>query len=79
MTPRCEAAHCDDPRPCSGRGDLVLVVDRHGGSCAGCVRHAAQLVAAVSEARVYPFAGDDGHVIAVLRLAGTRTPGDYRD
>lgn len=66
--PRCAAAHIDDPSPCDGPVDSVVVRDKSGGEAAGCVRHAAAMLAAVDGATVH--AGSvPASAIDVLRRA----------
>jgi hypothetical protein len=51
--PFCAAAHIDDPRPCDGPADAVVVRDKFGGEASGCVRHAAAMLAAVDGSTVH--------------------------
>jgi len=52
---RCPAAHPEDPSPCHGPADAVLVVDAVGDEAIGCVHHGAALLASVAGSRVYPL------------------------
>ena len=51
--PRCAAAHIDDPSPCDGPADAVLVRDKVAGEAKGCVRHAAAMLRAVEGSTVH--------------------------
>ncbi|MFD7918764.1 hypothetical protein ACFV3R_06025 [Streptomyces sp. NPDC059740] len=53
---RCAAAQREDPTPCDGPADTVTVLDRLGHEVAGCVHHAARLLAGLDGGRVHPFA-----------------------
>lgn len=76
---RCPAAHPEDRRPCDSRPDAVLVVDMGGGQMAGCIRHAAQLCATVSESRIYPLAGGPEAAVEAAYVALSRTPFDFAE
>ena len=71
---RCAAAHLDDPRPCSGALDAVLILDRVGASVTACVLHGAVLLASLDGGRVYPLAGS---AVFVYRLAQGLQPFDF--
>lgn len=59
---RCAAAHHDDPTPCEGPHDAVLIRDRQMSRArdamtegiTGCVHHGARMLASIDGARVYP-------------------------
>ncbi|QSB14043.1 hypothetical protein JQS43_21270 [Natronosporangium hydrolyticum] len=69
----CAAAHPEDWSPCDGPVDAVRVVDRAGDSVAGCVHHAAVVLASVVEARVYP-GSVAGAAIEAFRRSRARRP-----
>jgi hypothetical protein len=50
---RCAAAHPEDPTPCVGPHDAVLVLDRHGAGADGCEHHGARLLASLDGGRIY--------------------------
>lgn len=56
-TPRCGAAHDDDPSPCDSPVDSVRIVDKLGDEAFGCHRHGAALLASLEGGRVYPGSG----------------------
>ncbi|MCX4547193.1 hypothetical protein [Streptomyces sp. NBC_01565] len=53
---RCAAAHTEDPTPCEGPHDAVLIRDRQTttGGVPGCVHHGARMLASLEGGRVYP-------------------------
>jgi hypothetical protein len=71
-TPQCQAAHPDDRSACEGPPDAVRVVDVAGGQAYGCVRHAATMLAAIADARVYPSTVPGAAIDAYHRAASLR-------
>lgn len=59
---RCAAAHAEDPTPCEGPHDAVLIRDQHMSRARdamtegvpGCVHHGARMLASLEGGRVYP-------------------------
>ncbi|MFF9787148.1 hypothetical protein [Streptomyces nigrescens] len=49
---RCPAAHHDDPTPCVGDHDAVLIVDQDDTVTEGCEHHGARLLASLEGGRV---------------------------
>jgi hypothetical protein len=74
---RCEAAHVDDPRPCDGPPDAVKIVDRTGAAAAGCLLHAAALLASLDGGWVHQLNGPEGSAIEVFRRAQALPPFDF--
>lgn len=70
-TSRCGAAHVEDVRQCEGQRDAVRIIDRTGAGVAGCLLHAAVLLASLVDGRVIPLNGPDGSAIEVFRRAQT--------
>lgn len=70
--PRCSAAHIDDPSPCSGPADSVLVRDKTGAEVSGCARHAAQVLAAVEGATVHAGSVEGAAIDAFKRAQRLR-------
>jgi hypothetical protein len=77
-TVRCRAAHAEDVRQCEGQRDAVQIVDRTGAGVAGCVLHAAVLLASLVDGRVIPLNGPDSSAIDVFRRAQTMPAFDFR-
>lgn len=69
---RCAAAHPQDRSGCEGPGDAVRVVDRAGDEVAGCVRHAAVVLASVEGAGVYPGSVAGAAVVVFERARSLR-------
>ena len=57
----CDARHRADRTRCEGPADAVEVTDRSGSTVAGCVRHAAALVATLDGGRVVDGPGSGGY------------------
>ncbi|GAA0668229.1 hypothetical protein GCM10009535_55110 [Streptomyces thermocarboxydovorans] len=73
-TPRCPAAHPDDPTPCEGPA-VVTVLDAHNAGADGCQHHAARLLASLEGGRVYPLPdAPAGAAIRVFTAADTLPP-----
>ena len=72
-SPRCPAAHADDPTPCAGPV-VVTVLDTTNSGANGCEHHGARLLASLDRGRVYALPdAPDGAAIRVLKAAdGTR-------
>lgn len=84
---RCATAHPDDPTPCQGPRDAVLIRDRQMSRArnamtegvAGCVHHGARLLASLDGGRVYPGPGDQADAaIEAYTLAQTLRPYEWR-
>jgi hypothetical protein len=58
-TPRCAAAHPDDPSPCEGVQQVVRIVVG-ADEVLACIQHGARLYASVDGAEVYPVGPPDG-------------------
>ena len=67
-TMRCAAAHRQDPTPCEGPGDAVLIRDAAMGrrrsddderGVLGCVHHGARMLASLEGGLVYPGPSND--------------------
>lgn len=71
---RCQAAHPDDPTPCSGP-PTVTVLDARNAGADGCQHHAARLLASLEGGRVYglPHA-TPGAAIRVFKAAADIRP-----
>jgi hypothetical protein len=71
---RCQAAHPDDPTPCSGP-PTVTVLDATNAGADGCQHHAARLLASIEGGRVYglPHA-TPGTAIRVFKAAASIRP-----
>ncbi|MER6064848.1 hypothetical protein ABT167_27475 [Streptomyces sp. NPDC001792] len=66
-TPRCPAAHPEDPTPCGGP-IVVTVLDAHNAGANGCEHHGARLLASLDGGRVYPLPdAPDGAAIRVFK------------
>ncbi|MEV4864255.1 hypothetical protein [Streptomyces ossamyceticus] len=78
-TPRCPAAHPEDPTPCSGQ-PTVTVLDAKNASADGCQHHAARLLASLDGGRVYglPHA-TPGTAIRVFKAAASIRPFPWVD
>ncbi|MEV5959623.1 hypothetical protein AB0M11_38785 [Streptomyces sp. NPDC051987] len=73
-TPRCSAAHPDDPTECDGPA-VVTVLDVHNAGADGCEHHAARLLASLEGGRVYPLPdAPAGAAIRVFTAADTTRP-----
>ncbi|KUL26664.1 hypothetical protein ADL12_32255 [Streptomyces regalis] len=73
-TPRCPAAHPDDPDPCSGP-PVVTVLDTHQVGAHGCEHHATRLLASLDGGRVYPLPdAPEGAAIRVFKAAAVTAP-----
>ncbi|WP_372412826.1 hypothetical protein [Streptomyces luteireticuli] len=72
-TRRCAAAHPDDPTPCVGPHDAVLVLDRNNHGANGCEHHGARLLASLVGGRVVS-GSVDGAAIRVHKAAGATEP-----
>ncbi|MFF4350888.1 hypothetical protein [Streptomyces sp. NPDC001530] len=73
-TPRCPAAHHDDPTPCDGPA-VVTVLDAHNAGANGCEHHAARLLASLERGRVYALPGAPaGAAIRVFTAADAIRP-----
>lgn len=70
MCGRCQLTTAAEPA-CTEHA-VVRIEDRTGVSAAGCERHGARALAAITDARVYPLPGHDGAAIAVHRAAKER-------
>ncbi len=75
-TPRCPAAHLNDPSPCDGPPDAVRVVDQHGAEQDACVNHGSALLASLEDARV-ERGTVEGAAIEAFKRAQQRTPFDF--
>lgn len=64
-TPRCPAAHHDDPTPCDGP-PVVTVLDAHHTGADGCEHHATRLLASLEGGRVHGL--PDAPVGAAIRV-----------
>jgi len=73
-TPRCPAAHPEDPTPCDGP-PAVTITDAHGATLTGCEHHAARMLASLHGARVDPLPnGPDGAATRVFATARALRP-----
>ncbi|MFF8191893.1 hypothetical protein ACF05L_13815 [Streptomyces bobili] len=73
-TPRCPAAHPDDPTPCSGPLS-VTVLDIHNAGANGCEHHAARMLASLERGRVYALPdAPAGAAIRVFKAADDIPP-----
>ncbi|MFJ2737695.1 hypothetical protein [Streptomyces sp. NPDC087317] len=73
-TPRCPAAHPEDPTPCGGPV-VVTVLDRQNAGADGCEHHGARLLASLAEGR--PVAKPDapaGIAVRIFRAAHHTRP-----
>jgi hypothetical protein len=71
MSQRCIAAHQDDPRPCEGPHDAVLI--RANVTVPACVLHGATMLVSVIDAKVYPGCVENA-AIEVFQRAQDATP-----
>jgi hypothetical protein len=71
---RCQAAHQDDPRPCEGPHDAVIIqVDT---KVSACVLHGAVMLASIKGAKVYPGSVESSAIEAFNR-AQSMKPFDF--
>ncbi|MFF7884284.1 hypothetical protein ACH40F_29305 [Streptomyces sp. NPDC020794] len=74
VSPRCPAAHPDDPTPCDGPA-VVTVLDAANAGANGCGHHGARLLASLDGGRVYALPdAPAGAAIRVFKTAGTTRP-----
>lgn len=71
---RCAAAHPEDPTPCEGRRDAVLVLNRDNAGADGCEHHAARLLASLDGGRVVSGPASPGAAIRVHKAADSIRP-----
>lgn len=64
-TPRCPAAHPEDPTPCGGPV-VVTILDSENAGADGCEHHAARLLASLTSGR--PVAKPDAPAGIALRI-----------
>lgn len=70
ITNRCAAAHhTEDPSPCVGPNDAVLILDRHNAGADACEHHGARLLAALAGARPVSGPHSPGAAIRVHKAA----------
>ncbi|MEU0069519.1 hypothetical protein ABZ027_08240 [Streptomyces sp. NPDC006332] len=73
-TPRCPAAHPEDPTGCNGPA-VVTVLDRENAGAQGCEHHAARLLASLDGGRVYGLPdAEPGTAIRVFKAADGLRP-----
>jgi hypothetical protein len=74
LSPRCPAAHPEDPTPCTGP-PTVTVLDAKNAGADGCQHHAARMLASLDGGRVYglPHA-TPGTAIRVFKAAAGIRP-----
>ncbi|MBA3554743.1 MAG: hypothetical protein H0W29_08320 [Gemmatimonadales bacterium] len=70
---RCAAAHPEDPTPCVGPHDAVLILDRQNSGADGCEWHGARLLASLDGARVVS-GSVDGAAIRAHKAADSTRP-----
>lgn len=73
-TPRCPAAHPEDPTPCGGP-IAVTILDSSNAGADGCEHHATRLLASLDGGRVYGLPdAPAGAAIRVFKGADTTRP-----
>lgn len=78
-TPRCPAAHPEDPTPCVGPV-VVTILDATNAGANGCEHHAARLLASLEGGRVYPLPdAPEGAAIRVFKSADGLRPFPWVD
>ncbi|MCZ4516421.1 hypothetical protein O3Q52_51630, partial [Streptomyces sp. ActVer] len=79
VSPRCQAAHPEDPTPCVGPV-VVTVLDAQNAGADGCEHHGARLLASLEGGRVYALPdAPDGTAIRVFKAADTTRPFAWAD
>lgn len=79
---RCPAAHAEDPTPCDGPADAVVIFDYplggHGSKTGACEHHGARLLASLTHGRVHPGSAGPGSALRVYYAAQALPPFAWR-
>ena len=79
LSPRCPAAHPEDPTPCVGP-IVVTILDKTNAGAKACEQHGARLLASLEGGRVYPLPdAPEGAAIRVFKAADTTHPFPWAD
>jgi hypothetical protein len=79
VSPRCPAAHPEDPTPCGGPA-AVTVLDADNAGADGCEHHGARLLASLDRGRVYALPdAPEGAAIRVFKAADGIRPFPWVD
>ncbi|MEU5112045.1 hypothetical protein AB0G64_11130 [Streptomyces longwoodensis] len=78
-TPRCPAAHPEDPTPCNGPV-VVTVLDSSNAGADGCEHHAVRLLASLTGGRPVPKPdAPAGLAVRLFRAAHSTRPFPWRE